>query len=259
MNEVHSFLAGGGPLSRVFYYVVRALVAGFTRVYTRLSIDGGENMPREGAYVLAPVHRSYMDTPISSCLTRRRLRFMGKHTLWQNHLSGWLLSALGGFPVVRGTADREALRRCVAVLEAGEALVLFPEGERKSGATVQPLFDGAVYVALRAGVPIVPVGIGGSERVMPKGARFIYPRKVHAIVGKPIESPPPSASGRIARSLIRQHSDELHATLQQLFDAAQQRAGVLEGRIGGRGVRGAEAPAGAARRLVDPASPVDQR
>jgi 1-acyl-sn-glycerol-3-phosphate acyltransferase len=175
------------------------------------------------------VHRSYMDTPISSCLTRRRLRFMGKHTLWQNRLSGWLLSALGGFPVVRGTADREALRRCVAVLEAGEPLVLFPEGERKSGPTVQPLFDGAVYVALRAGVPIVPVGIGGSERVMPKGARFIYPRKVHAIVGRPIESPPPSDSGRIARSLIRGHSDELHATLQRLFDAAQQKAGVLEG------------------------------
>ena len=72
--------------------------------------------------------------------------------------------------MTRGSADREALRRCVAVLEAGEPLVLFPEGERKSGPTVQPLFDGAVYVALRAGVPIVPVGIGGSERVMPKGA-----------------------------------------------------------------------------------------
>ena len=64
---------------------------------------------------------------------------------------------------------------------------------------------------------------------MPKGARFIYPRKVHAIVGKPIESPLPSDSGRIARSLIRQHSDELHATLQQLFDTAQQKVGLLEG------------------------------
>ena len=82
MSDVHSFLAGDGPLSRAFYYVVRALVAGFTRLYTRLTVDGMENMPREGAYVLAPVHRSYMDTPISSRLTRRRLRVMGKHTLW---------------------------------------------------------------------------------------------------------------------------------------------------------------------------------
>ena len=131
--------------------------------------------PRTAAYVLAPVHRSYMDTPISSCLTRRRLRFMGKDTLWKRRLAAWLLSALGGFPVTRGTADREALRRCIAVLEAGEPLVLFPEGERKSGPVVQPMFDGAAYVALQAGVPIVPVGIGGSERVMPKGAKVHPP------------------------------------------------------------------------------------
>ena len=130
--------------------------------------------------------------------------------------------------MTRGSADREALRRCVAVLEAGEPVVLFPEGERKSGPTVQPLFDGAVYVALRAGVPIVPVGIGGSERVMPKGARFIHPHKVQVIVGEPIEAPPPSESGRVARSSIRRHSDELHATLQRLFDEAQDRVGLLE-------------------------------
>ena len=125
--------------------------------------------------MLAPVHRSYIDTPISSCLTRRRLRFMGKDTLWKRQVVGWLLSSLGGFPVTRGTADREALRRCIAVLEAGEPLVLFPEGERKSGPIVQPLFDGAAYIALQAGVPIVPVGIGGSERVMPKGAKVHLP------------------------------------------------------------------------------------
>ena len=228
MSDVRSFLAGNGPFSHTLYFVVRALVAGFTRALTRLSIEGREHLPHTGPFVLAPVHRSYIDTPISSCLTRRRLRFMGKDTLWTNRPFGWFLSSLGGFPVTRGTADREALRRCVAVLEAGEPLVLFPEGERKSGPTVQPLFDGAVYVALRAGVPIVPVGIGGSERVMPKGARFLHPNKVHVIVGAPIESPPPADSGRVSRSIIRRHSDELHATLQQLFDDAQQRVGLLE-------------------------------
>jgi 1-acyl-sn-glycerol-3-phosphate acyltransferase len=259
VTEVESNLAGNGPFSRAFYYIVRALVAALTRAITRLSIDGRENLPREGAYVLAPVHRSYIDTPISSCLTRRRLRFMGKDTLWKNRVSGWLLSSLGGFPVTRGTADREALRRCIAVLEGGEPLVLYPEGERKSGPTVQPLFDGAVYVALRAGVPIVPVGIGGSERVMPKGARFIHPHNVHVIVGAPLLpsalEAAGAASGRtrfstpndavgdeahaaattVRRSAIRRHSDELHATLQRLFDAAQQRVGLLEaGTSGGQ-------------------------
>jgi 1-acyl-sn-glycerol-3-phosphate acyltransferase len=148
--------------------------------------------------------------------------------MWKRRWFGWILSALGGFPVTRGTADREALKRCIAVLEGGEPLVLFPEGERKSGPIVQPLFDGAVYVALKAGVPIVPVAIGGSERVMPKKAKFVYPRKVHVIVGAPIQPSVMTSSGRVPRSAIQQASGELHATLQELFDSAQSRIGQLD-------------------------------
>jgi len=223
MSVVESGFAGNGPFSRIAYVVVRAVVATVTRLYTRMRIDGREHLPRSGAYVLAPVHRSYVDTPIACCVTRRRLRYMGKDTLWKRRWSGWILSSLGGFPVTRGTADREALKRCIAVLEGGEPLVLFPEGERKSGPVVQPLFDGAVYVALRAGVPIVPVGIGGSERVMPKGARFAYPRKVHVIIGQPIQPAVPIGSGRVPRSAIRHASEELHTRLQELYDTAQTR------------------------------------
>ena len=97
---------------------------------------------------------------------------MGKDSLWKFAPIGWLLSALGAFPVTRGTADREALKRCIAVLEMGEPLVLFPEGTRQSGPMVMPLFDGAAYIAVKAGVPIIPLGIGGSEKVMPKGKKM---------------------------------------------------------------------------------------
>jgi 1-acyl-sn-glycerol-3-phosphate acyltransferase len=225
MTEVDTFLAGQGPASRAAYYVARTAVNAFVRVWTRLTIEGREHVPATGAFVLAPVHRSNIDTPISSCVTRRRLRFMGKDSLWKNRAAAWFLSSLGGFPVTRGRADREALRRCIAVLESGEPLVLFPEGERKSGPVVQPLFDGAAYVALRAGVPIVPVGIGGSERVMPKGAKFIRPHKCHAIVGPPIV-PPATEGGRVPRRVIQEVTAELHATLQQLFDDAQKRVGL---------------------------------
>lgn len=228
MSDVESHFAGSGPVSRVAYQVVRAIVASFTRLYTRMTIEGRHNIPPSGAFVLAPVHRSYVDTPIACCVTRRRLRYMGKDTLWKKRWSGWTLSTLGGFPVSRGTADREALKRCVAVLETGQPLVLFPEGERKSGPVVQPLFDGAAYVALRAGVPIVPVGIGGSERVMPKRAKFVYPRKVHVIVGEPIMPEVQTESGRVPRSAIHRASEELHARLQELFDAAQNRVGQLD-------------------------------
>jgi 1-acyl-sn-glycerol-3-phosphate acyltransferase len=115
------------------YRVVRSFVCWFTMAFTRMSIVGREHLPATGAYVLAPVHRSYVDTPIAACVTTRRLRFMGKKEMWKYRPFGWLFSALGAFPVDRGTADREALSRCIDVLAAGEPLVLFPEGERKDG------------------------------------------------------------------------------------------------------------------------------
>lgn len=230
MSEVDSFLAGNGAVSKAFYACGRFVIAGIIRLWTRIRIDGREHVPATGAFVLAPVHRSYVDTPIAANVTRRRLRFMGKDTLWKRRPAGWVLSALGAFPVSRGTADREALRRCEQVLATGEPLVLYPEGERKSGPVVQPLYDGAAYLALRAGVPIVPVGIGGSERVMPKGARFVYPRKVHVIVGAPIVPPERADGGRVPRAAIRVLSAELHETLQRLFDAAQSAAGTPNAR-----------------------------
>jgi 1-acyl-sn-glycerol-3-phosphate acyltransferase len=225
VSDVETFLAGESLPSRAFYQVVRAAVAGFCRVWMRATVEGRENVPTEGAFILAPAHRSNMDTPIAACVTRRRLRYMGKDTLWKKQPYRWLLSSLGGFPVTRGSADREALKRCIQVLQAGEPLVLFPEGERKSGPLIQPLFDGAAYVASRAQVPIVPVGIGGSERVMPKGAKFIYPRKVHLVIGKPLAPATPSAAGRVPREAVRVLTEELHAQLQELFDTAQVRAG----------------------------------
>jgi 1-acyl-sn-glycerol-3-phosphate acyltransferase len=217
------FPAAQSRASRIAYRCCRFIVTWFIRLFTRMVIDGREHVPAHGAFVLAPVHRSYVDTPIAACVTARRMRFMGKDSLWKYRWFGWVAYMLGAFPVRRGTADREAYRRSMAVLQGGEPLVLFPEGERKSGPVVQPLFDGAVYLAIKTGVPIVPVGIGGSERVMPKGARLIYPRRVHVIVGAPLE-PPIEAGGRIPRSVIRDQSARLHAELQQLFDTAQQRA-----------------------------------
>lgn len=224
MAEVDSRLAGNSVASRVFYALVRGLLALLCRIVTRYEIVGGENIPATGAFVLAPIHRSNIDTPLAAALTRRRLRFMGKDSLWKNRAAGWILSSLGGFPVSRGTADREALKRCVAVLEQGEPLVLFPEGTRQSGPAVMPLFDGAAYVAVKAGVPIVPVGIGGSERVMPKGSKMIHPRKCVMIVGLPIRAETDS-EGRVPRSAVRDLTTRLAAELQDLFDRSQQISG----------------------------------
>ncbi len=225
MTQIDTKLAANSRPSLAFYWLGRNLCVWFCRLVLRMRAEGLENVPTSGPFILAPIHRSNIDTPIAAICTKRRMRYMGKDSLWHNGAAAWLFSSLGGFPVSRGTADREALNRCVEVLTGGEPLVLFPEGERKGGPVVQPLFDGAAYIAARAGVPIVPVGIGGSERVMPKGARMIHPKRVHVIVGRPIPAPALGANGRVPRDAIRAVTKELHDSLQVLFDAAQIKAG----------------------------------
>jgi 1-acyl-sn-glycerol-3-phosphate acyltransferase len=223
-GRVETRFVGNTLAGRMLYGLVWLIVCGFTMMFTRMSIRGREHVPRSGAFVIAPVHRSYVDTPIAACITRRRVRFMAKASMWKIGWFGRFISMCGAFPVHRGTADREAFKRAIAVLEAGEPLVLFPEGERKDGPTVQPLFDGAAFVAARAGVPIVPIGIGGSARVMPRGASRIYPRKVHVVIGPPIEVAV-GPSGRASRPAIAEASVRLRDELQRLFDEAQSRVG----------------------------------
>jgi 1-acyl-sn-glycerol-3-phosphate acyltransferase len=225
MTKISTELTGNTLLDRAAYQTVRFIVTSFCRIWCRMSVEGRENVPAEGPFLLAPTHRSILDTPIASGVTFRRMRFMGADKYWKNKAFGRLLTALGGFPVTRGTADREALRRSIAVLERGEPLVLFPEGERKSGPLVQPLFDGATYVAVKAGVPIVPVGIGGSERAMAKGAKYISPRKLHVVIGPPIQVATDAGTPKGQRDAARQLSVDLRVELQRLFDIAQARVG----------------------------------
>jgi 1-acyl-sn-glycerol-3-phosphate acyltransferase len=209
----------------VFYRVIRLIVLGFAKVFWRLTVSGQEHLPKTGPFVVAPVHRSNIDTPLVAMVSSRRLRFMGKDSLWKHQPWKWFLSALGGFPVHRGSADREALRRCIEVIEGGEPLVIFPEGTRRDGPLVEELFDGAAYVATKTNVPIVPVGIGGSERAMPRGSRGLRPVKIHIVVGAPLYPDVRAESGHVPRRAVVELTAQLHGVLQELFDEAQITAG----------------------------------
>ena len=158
-------------LWRVFYALILALF--------RLRVEGRKNLP-EGPFILSGVHRSFIDTPIIGMVTSRRLRFMGKESLWKSKPLGAFLSVMGGFPVERGTADRTALRAAQDVLALGEPLVMFPEGTRQEGPRLarEQVLDGPAFVAARAGVPIVPVGIGGSVKALPLGSKI--PRRARS-------------------------------------------------------------------------------
>jgi len=221
--EGHEF---GEKLSlgqRLFYRFMRGVVIVITKTYFRARVVGAENLPASGPFILSPIHRSNLDTPFIALATSRRLRYMGKESLWKGTFGAWFLTALGGFPVKRGTADREALRACQTVLERGEPLVLFPEGTRQFGPDTQEFFDGAAFLACRTGAPIVPVGLGGTEAAMPKGSKFVHPVRMTIVIGPPLVPPP--SDGRTSRKAIKALTAELADQIQVLFDEAQELAG----------------------------------
>ncbi len=217
-----------GPPGRgtvIAYRSVRFLIHVVAKLLGRVQIIGAEKVPTDRPYVLAPVHRSNVDFALTSLVTKRRMRYMGKDSIWKVRPLGRFVTMLGAFPVHRGSADREALRLCSEIIEGGEPLVMFPEGTRRSGPVVEDLFDGPAYVAAKGQVPILPMGIGGSEAMMPKGAKFLHPSKLVLIVGDPIEPPAPSTSGRVPRSGVADLTKRLGAEVQALFDEAQSLAG----------------------------------
>jgi len=207
------------------YRAVRLLVHVINRLYWRVTVSGASAVADSGAVILAPVHRNFMDFFVVSEVTRRKIFYMAKDDLWHNRALGAFLEAMGAFPVNRDGPDRLALDRAQAVLERGDVLILFPEGTRREGPVVENLHEGAAFLAARTGAPVVPIGIGGSSRIMPKGAKLPHPAKVHIEVGPALAAPARSEKGRVPRSLVHAFTVRLGAEIQHLYDDAQATVG----------------------------------
>jgi len=209
------------------YAFVRGVLEMFDRVFWRLSVRGKENVPTTGSFILAPIHRSNIDTVVVCAVTRRRMRYMGKDTMWKYRFSAWFFSSMGGIPVKRDVADREAMRLSLEIAGGAEPIVMFPEGTRRTGPVLRPedMHDGPAYIACKAGIPIVPVGIAGSEDAMARGAKFLRPVKIAIDVGAPIYPPELTAAGRVSRNAVRDLTEELREQIQELFDESQARVG----------------------------------
>jgi len=208
----------------VAYWFLRALVAALCKLLWRVKVVHPERVPARGACILAPSHRSYLDTPFLACVTKRRIRFMGKAELWKYGWSAKVFSALGGFPVDRAGADRAALRAAQAALEGGEPLGMFPEGTRRSGPVVEDLHHGVAFLAARLGVPIVPIGIGGSETILARGRRVPKLNRVVVTVGEPIHPPVREPGTSVRRGDVAALTETLTVAVQALFDAAEASA-----------------------------------
>jgi len=205
-----------------FYRLCRPPLTGIPWLLYRVRIVGREHLPATGGFVITPSHRSMMDILFTARVTTRRVRFMGKASLFKVPLLGAFFTALGGFPVARDGTDRKAVRDSVAMLESGDVLVVYPEGTRQNGPKIQPLQPGAAYLAIRAGVPIVPVGIAGAEEIM-RAHKIPFPRfgRVTIVVGPPIV-PEARTSGVVARDKVDDVTARLADALQVLFDEANR-------------------------------------
>jgi 1-acyl-sn-glycerol-3-phosphate acyltransferase len=179
-------------------------------------------VPKQGAYIVAPTHRSILDVPFAATITPRTVRFLAKDDLFSTPIGRRLFDALGAVEVERGTADRGAMRALEGVLARGEPVAIFPEGTRRSGPQIAELYAGAAYLSVKFGVPIVPVGIGGSEHILPKGKVLPRVHRVAVSVGEPLS--PPVLEGRARRGAAKLLTEALQTSLQACFDDATRLA-----------------------------------
>jgi 1-acyl-sn-glycerol-3-phosphate acyltransferase len=203
------------PKKSVFYYVVSFVLRGLATLLFRPSITGADNIPLTGPVLVAPIHRSNLDFAFSLFMSPRKTFFMAKDSLFKIPVLGPALISLGAFPVARGSADREAMRAAESVLQAGHALIMFPEGTRKYGPTVEDLHDGAMFIAARTGASVVPVGIAGTESVVVRKHGIPRLSRVRMVVGTPIA--PVQSEGRPARSAVAAKTEELRSSLEAVY------------------------------------------
>ncbi len=185
---------------------------------TRWRVKGRENVPSQGPLLVVANHLNLADPPLLSVSLGRKVVFMAKEELFRVRFLGYFMRGFGAFPVHRGQLDRKALRQAAQLLANGMALVTFPEGTRSKNAQLQPAFSGSALIALRSGVPILPIGITGTERI--KGVAWLLRRpEITVNIGHPFHLPPASSKltkvelakltnymmGRIAELLPREY------------------------------------------------------
>jgi 1-acyl-sn-glycerol-3-phosphate acyltransferase len=181
----------------MLYYLGRALFRFIFRGFCFLAVQGRENLPRTGGVILAPNHISHLDPPLAGSAVGRPVHFMAKEELFRVPVLGWLIRRTRAFPVKRGSADRKALRKAQELLEKGEVVVVFPEGQRSSDGKLQEPELGLALLAARAKAPVVPMAIVGSDRALPRGSMFFRPAKIRVKIGEPLsfeEAPNPRSS-----------------------------------------------------------------
>lgn len=186
------------------YEFLRKLVRLLFPLLVRVRVQGQENFPPTGPYILATNHLSVFDLPLLLMVCPHTVRAFAASKHRRNPFYALLLTAAGSIWVRRGEIDREALKGAFEVLKRGEVLGIAPEGTRARRVyALQPGKTGAAYIATRADVPIVPVGLTGTEKIKQNLPR-LRRTEVTVNIGEPFRLP---ESGRVRGPKLDEYTD----------------------------------------------------
>ncbi|WP_008311338.1 lysophospholipid acyltransferase family protein [Leptolyngbya sp. PCC 6406] len=195
------------PISLMLYHLFKwSVVSPVLHAYFRGRIYGVERVPRQGPLLVVANHASDFDPPMLSNCVGRPVSFMAKEELFRVPLLGPAIQLYGAYPVKRGTADRSAIRAALTQLEQGWAVGVFLQGTRTGDGHIPDPKLGAALLAAKAQVPLLPVSLWGTHRILPKGSKFPRPVPVTVRIGEPL--PPPTSSDRAALEATTQRCTE---------------------------------------------------
>lgn len=170
----------------MIYYLIYFLTKFVSLIYFPRRICGHEHIPAKGGFILACNHVSNLDPVVMGISSKRRINFMAKIELFKKEPLGFLLTRLGAFPIKRGEADFGALKEAIKRLKKGVPVLIFVEGTRRIGDAAPVAQAGVGLVAVKAQVPVIPVFISGTEKVMPPGRKMFTRHPVSVRFGPPI-------------------------------------------------------------------------
>lgn len=198
-------------ISLALYHLFKwSVVSPTLHLYLRGRIYGANNVPRNGPLLVVANHASDFDPPIVSSCVRRPVSYMAKEELFKVPVLAPAIRAYGAYPVKRGSADRSAIRSALQQLNHGWAVGVFLQGTRTPDGRISAPKLGAVLIAAKAQVPILPVSLWGTERILPKGAKFPQPRPVTVRIGAPLAPPSNSKDKAELQALTQKCTDIIH-------------------------------------------------
>lgn len=209
-----------------FFHPGAAVIGFLARILFRVRVEGVEHVPRTGPFIMVANHCSNLDPPIIGWATGHRIgriiHFMAKAEMKRWPIAGWLASKSAVIFVRRGEADRDAQRAALAALRDGRPIALFPEGTRSRDGRLKAGRDGAAFLAMRSGAPVLPVGIAGTQRIFPGRSRIPRFVRVSVHIGEPFVLAA-QASGRLERDQLAAGTETIMSAIEALLPEEQRR------------------------------------